>query len=554
MQSTRRFIGRLALMMLSAFAFPIDYTTHHLAANKWVRKSLKEIRKRADRAARMSKRLARLTSAAMIGFAFDEAGEVNLDFGTDARTQRLFAIADEKQVDAKLSELRGGDFAHAIEARDGARQAIDAALSELGTVDNASQIDFAKMESLGVGTAAARQKVFMGHVADLKAASRVIAERRAMAGEPMGDAERAMGIAASDNPGPIAHLEKAGALGQMQEMAGAPITKARPQNASVYMPVADLLSLSEAPSLGGRASAFSDVDTYGAVFQTSDGIGRDTRRSGEVGYAANVGPVSVLNYIAMQVGGSMVESGAVKYLKEVLTSDAAAEKAEGAAASQFDISYTDATAKLETIRGLLPVTEEQLDDVPGAREFISRRLIRLARARLARQVVVGSGVSPFISGLSTQAGQTRDVTATAANGPTAPIAAIRQGLRLVASSGDYEATAILINDEIWANEQAKVSNGIYELGAPTGMLADALWRYPTLGVPVLDDGKQNDEVFAIVADLQRAARVFLKRDAEVQVGYTADDFDKYQVRLRVVLRAALAVYAAHGVVKLQADI
>ena len=90
--------------------------------------------------------------------------------------------------------------------------------------------------------------------------------------------------------------------------------------------------------------------------------------------------------------------------------------AEAAASPEANIAYADQDRPIEHIRGLVPVTEQELDDQPFMEALISGRMGDLVQANLENQVLQGSGTTPNLTGIN---GTSSVQTATAAYNATA---------------------------------------------------------------------------------------------------------------------------------------
>lgn len=438
-----------------------------------------------------------------------------------------FVLVDAAVVAVALASIRGN--AHAAQAmRAEAEGIIDTALTELG--DMSESMDLDRVKSIRGGHGEKVEAIVAAH-SRLAAANQALAEVRDIRGSAAwrerqfgeGDAEHVERVMLGAEPLPT--------FGAMLETA---------QGGNLEFPQ------------GREVRAYEVPGGFNALFQTSDGLGRDVRRGPQIGLAANVLRPRIVDAFGPAI---QTDQGAIKFIRETVTASAAEEVAEGAKEKEMDLSYPDVTLAMSTIRADIPVTQEQLDDVPQARAILDRRMGAIARARFDRQITVGDGTGANISGLVTQAGQTRMFTSKA-TGPDfgQVLGGVRHGMRLVETSGDYMANAIILNDLIWSDMQLAQTNGIYTLGSPALSPQPNLWGITVYDTPNLEDGRTDGEISGVVADLAVAADLYYKQDVVVEAGWMADDFGRYQIRLRVVMRALLALYATHAAVKLEANI
>ena len=136
-------------------------------------------------------------------------------------------------------------------------------------------------------------------------------------------------------------------------------------------------------------------------------------------------------------------------MAETITTAAAAETAEGAASPEVDIDYTATKTSVATIRAILPVTEEQLEDEPTIRRLLDERLIALGRDRVNQQLVIGNGTAPNLQGVKGARTAGNDITAAyTANKLTDPILAAVEAIRKVRTTGRTPATHIVVSQII----------------------------------------------------------------------------------------------------------
>ena len=286
-------------------------------------------------------------------------------------------------------------------------------------------------------------------------------------------------------------------------------------------------------------------DVQATLFKTSDGYPPQVTRTGHVQVDPSYGPfnLEVLNAMGAPIPTTQ---GTITYMAETVTTPAAAETAEGAASPEADISYAEASVNVATIRAILPVTEEQLEDEPTIRNLLDERLSALGRDRLNQQLVIGNGTAPNLQGVKGARTAGNDVTAAyASNAVTDPILASIQAIRKVRTTGRTPASHILMSGAFATLVLTqRDSNGNYLMGAPSEVLIPALFGIPIVESDDLDDASAQNNILAIAGDFVRQSNLYLRKDAMVEAGWNDDDFSKYQITLRLVLRAAAVWYRA----------
>lgn len=281
------------------------------------------------------------------------------------------------------------------------------------------------------------------------------------------------------------------------------------------------------------------------LFKTSDGFSPQITRTGHVQIDPSYGP---FNLEVLDAMGAPIPTtqGTVEYMAETVTTAAAAETAEGGASPEADIDYTATKASVATIRAILPVTEEQLADEPTIRRLLDERLIALGRDRVNQQLVIGDGTAPNLQGVKGARTAANDITAAyASNKVTDPILAAVEAIRKVRTTGRTPATHILMSGAYTtAVLTQKDTNGNYLMGAPSEVLVPAIFGVPIAESDDLDDASSANNIMAIAGDFVRQSSLYLRKDAMVEAGWNDTDFSKYQISLRVVVRAAAVWYRA----------
>jgi HK97 family phage major capsid protein len=272
----------------------------------------------------------------------------------------------------------------------------------------------------------------------------------------------------------------------------------------------------------------SDVE-FKTLFQTTAGFPPETMRTGRVVEAA-LRPIGVLDIIP----STPTDQAAVVYMRETVTTVAAAERAEAGVYAEAEISYAEDSSTVRSIGVSLPVTDEQLEDVPGVQGMIDGRLLFFLRQRLDGQVLNGSGGAPNLRGILNAV-----TIQTQAKGADPVFDAIHKAITLVMVTGRAVPNAIIMNPNDWQDLRlTRTADGIYILGNPADVGAQRLWGLP---VVVTDALAENT---GLVGDFANHCELRPRRAAEVQVGYDADDFTHGIQTIRAGLRTAFVVYRA----------
>ena len=236
---------------------------------------------------------------------------------------------------------------------------------------------------------------------------------------------------------------------------------------------------------------------------------------------------------------------AVAYMKQTVTTAAAAEKMEGAAAAEADISYAQETANVVKIPVVLPVTDEQLADEPGVRSLLDNDLIELVRERVNRQIAIGNGAAPNLQGFAdnTVAATAAGIGISGAASPTGIIDACIDAVRKVRTTGKARASHVMLNGTLYtALLKSKDSQMRYLMGDPNTPLAPAIWGVPIVEADDIADPSASNGYWGCAGAFSTKSAFYMRQDATVEAGLINDDFAKGQITLRCTLRGVMVWY------------
>ena len=222
----------------------------------------------------------------------------------------------------------------------------------------------------------------------------------------------------------------------------------------------------------------------------------------------------------------------IKYMLEtVYTATLVVEKAEGAALGEATLTLAEQTQVVEKLGTFIPVSEEQLEDVPAAEAYLNNRLGYMVRARLDSQILNGDGLTPNLKGTLNIGGSLQ----TQAKGADPTPDAIYKLFTKLRTVGFAEPSVVFINPTNWQDVRLlRTADGIYIFGNPNDPGADRVW-----GIPVV----QTTAVVvntAIAGDYANFATLYLRRGLEVEMssGYS-DYFIKGKFAVKATMRCAV---------------
>jgi HK97 family phage major capsid protein len=263
-----------------------------------------------------------------------------------------------------------------------------------------------------------------------------------------------------------------------------------------------------------------------AVMTTAAGFAPQAIRSGDIVPIATR-PIQILD-ILPQLDTSQAN---VVYMEETTFTNAATEVSEGGNYAQSTIVYTERTSNVRKIGHYLPVTDEQLEDVPLVAGLVDTQLLFGVRQRLDGQCFNGNGIAPNLLGMLNAVG-----LQTQAKGSDPGPDALFKAIVKVYLVGRANASAAILHPTDWQNVRLlRTAEGVYIWGSPSEAGPMYVWGLP---VAQCDAGAAGT---ALVGDFVNYVYLAFRRGLNVQVGFVNDDFIKGQKSIRADVRAALVV-------------
>lgn len=224
---------------------------------------------------------------------------------------------------------------------------------------------------------------------------------------------------------------------------------------------------------------------------------------------------------------------AVTYMEETTFVNNAAEIPEGGLYPESALGLEEKTSPVRKIGTWLPVTDEQLEDVPQARAYINNRLPFMVRQRLDGQLLSGDGSGSNLRGLVNTTG----IQTQAKGGDPTPDA-VYKAMTKIKVNALAMPNATVWNPEDWQEVRLlRTTDGIYIWGSPSEPGPARIWGLPVVEVFGLTAGT------AVVGDFQNFAELAVRRGMDIQISNSHNDFFvRGKQAVRADIRAAFVVY------------
>lgn len=231
--------------------------------------------------------------------------------------------------------------------------------------------------------------------------------------------------------------------------------------------------------------------------------------------------------------------GTVKYMEETTFTNAAAGVTENDAKPESALAWTERTVPIEVIATYIPVTNQQLDDVPGLQGIINNRLTTMVRLKEEDYLLSGTGTPPQMTGFLVKSG-----TNTQARGADSNVDCIFKGMQAVRTVGFAEPTGIVLHPDNWTTIRLmKTVDGIYIWGSPSEQGPERIFGKPVVVTTAMTANS------GLVGDFQLYSHISRRMGVTVIVGMINDDLIKNKKTILAELRESLEIYRAAAFTK-----
>ena len=243
-------------------------------------------------------------------------------------------------------------------------------------------------------------------------------------------------------------------------------------------------------------------------------------------------------------------SNVIRFVKEASWTDNAAAVAEGSAPSDSEFTLSANDAVVQKLTSVMTISQEMLDDTPALGSYLSNRIPAKINSLLDTQLLTGNGTSPNLQGLLDAAAAAEFDLASSAPFYQSIEAAQDLDVIIVALNqlalANYQASAIVLNPTDFHKIYLLKDGQDAYLRGNSVTSADGFLRIN--GVRVVVNNQCNSGEF-IVGDFSQGSQIWQREGLNIAFGYEdSDNFSKYLVSVRGMMRIAHAIYSSNAYV------
>lgn len=272
-----------------------------------------------------------------------------------------------------------------------------------------------------------------------------------------------------------------------------------------------------------------DMKTLLSTIDTSSGLTPDSPRGSLVVPYPNRRPL-----IADLIPTSPTNLQIIKWMEQVLFTNNASMTGEAYLKPESALDWIERTATVRKVAHWIPVTEEQVDDVPGFQSLLNNDMILMLKLKEEYQLLYGTEVGQELKGFLSAANTTLQTQAFSVNNADTVLKAMTK----IQWTGYASPTGVVMNPSNWETIRLLkgATNQDYVLGSPLIDVQPRLWGVPVVVTNAINANEALVGDFVLFSEIRRMAGI------RVDVSDSHDTFFIYdKLAVRAEERLALVI-------------
>lgn len=226
----------------------------------------------------------------------------------------------------------------------------------------------------------------------------------------------------------------------------------------------------------------------------------------------------------------------IVYYEETVFTNNADFVGEGQSKPEGELKLEERRQPVCKVAVTLPISDEQLMDVPQVRSYVDGRLTLMVKQKEQIGLLRGNGIAPQLQGFHTKP----DIGSIArADGEDNADVFLRAITEVNSITGLANTSGIIMNPLQWlAIRLVRTTTGDYIWGHPSIQGPQTLW-----GLPVVSTNAELPGL-GLVGDFQMFSHISRRMGMRIDVGYINEDFRDNIQRIRLEERLSLEIYRA----------
>lgn len=272
----------------------------------------------------------------------------------------------------------------------------------------------------------------------------------------------------------------------------------------------------------------------GSSGSPQSGFPVDTQRLGGI-HGYGIKPLGLMEILPRV----MTTAGSYEFVTQGdFTENAGYQAAQGNLKNQSRADFQLVTANIATIAHFIKASKQVLADADQLQSHVDLLMTTDVRNKAENELLWGAGGSGQIFGVLPQASSFDGPGGTLVDEVAFAIATLE--------ARGYSPTAVVMSPLRWAwfltqkDSQLRYQSGNYTQPAPP-----TLWNRPVVVSSMIDDAT------ILVGDFARGARLVMREEVNVQIGYENDDFTRNIITILAEMRLGLALLVPAAFLKIQ---